>query len=77
MADLSRRLDFNVAGAFYVDDQCIHCGVCIDIAPTIFGSNEDEGYAYVKAQPASDDEERLTREAMESCPVESIGDDGQ
>jgi ferredoxin len=40
-------------------------------------ANEDEGYSYVFKQPEDDDEEEQCREAMESCPVEAIGDDGE
>ncbi len=76
MAEKSRRLDYNVAGAYYVDDQCINCGVCMEIAPDIFKSNDDEGFAYVAAQPTDAGSTDLARDALESCPVESIGDDG-
>jgi ferredoxin len=76
MAEKSRRLDYNVAGAYYVDDQCINCGVCMEIAPDIFKSNDDEGFAYVAAQPKDAEATDMARDALESCPVESIGDDG-
>ncbi len=76
MAEKSRRLDYNVAGAYYVDDQCINCGVCMEIAPDIFKSNDDEGFAYVAAQPTDAASTDLARDSLESCPVESIGDDG-
>lgn len=76
MAEKSRRLDYNVAGAYYVDDQCINCGVCMEIAPEIFKSNDDEGFAFVAKQPVTDEDMDLARDSLESCPVESIGDDG-
>ncbi len=77
MADRSRRLDFNVPGAFYVDDQCINCGVCMEIAASVFAANDDQGYAYVAHQPEAEADEESAREALESCPVEAIGDDGE
>ena len=33
MADLKSRLPYNVPGPFYVTDQCIDCGLCIDACP--------------------------------------------
>jgi ferredoxin len=39
--------------------------------------NEDEGHAYLSKQPANPQEEDQCREAMEGCPVEAIGSDGQ
>lgn len=76
MADKDAKVAENVSGSFYVDDNCIDCGVCIETAPNSFAQNEDEGYAYVSKQPAGDDELEACREAMEECPVEAIGDDG-
>ncbi len=76
MADKANSHPDNVAGQYYVDDQCIDCDVCRQTAPDNFGHNEDEGYAFVNKQPESPDETELMKEAMESCPVEAIGDDG-
>ena len=76
MAEADNRLPDNVPGPFYVDDQCIDCGVCGETAPDNFGQNEDEGYAFVQKQPEDDEEKASCREAMEECPVEAIGDDG-
>ena len=75
MADPSDKLEDNVAGSWYVDSSCIDCDVCRTTAPNNFEANEDEGYSYVSKQP-EDDEVELCEEAMESCPVEAIGDDG-
>ena len=41
-----------------------------------FRADEDEGYSHLFKQPENDEEEALCRDAMESCPVEAIGDDG-
>ncbi len=76
MADIKSRLPENVAGEFYVDSQCIDCDVCRVTAPTNFQRNEDKGYSYVFRQPESAEENAQCQEAMDSCPVEAIGNDG-
>lgn len=76
MADKSNKLPDNVPGKFYVDDECIDCDLCRETAPDYFSRNEDEGYSYVSKQPDSDDAIDQCMEALEACPVEAIGDDG-
>ena len=76
MADATDKVADNVPGKYYVDSGCIDCDVCRETAPDNFAANEDEGYSYVFKQPQSKDEEKQCREAMDSCPVEAIGDDG-
>ena len=77
MADIEERLEDNVPGKYYVDSNCIDCDVCRETAPDNFAANEDEGYSFVSKQPENDEEEALVQEAIESCPVEAIGDDGE
>ena len=77
MAVFANRYADNVPGKFYVDDQCIDCDLCRETAPNNFTRNEDGGYSYVYKQPGSPDEEALCKEAMEGCPVEAIGNDGE
>ena len=76
MAELEDKYPDNVAGKFYVDEQCIDCDLCRETAPENFIRNEDEGYSFVYKQPENSEEEALCREALEGCPVEAIGDDG-
>lgn len=76
MADKENAYPDNAPGKYYVDDSCIDCDVCRQTAPDNFVQNEEGGYSYVAKQPDSEDEEDLCREAMEACPVEAIGDDG-
>ncbi len=76
MADKEAKQAENIAGKFYVDDQCIDCDVCRETAPKNFKRQEDNGYSFVYKQPENPDEEAQCKEAMESCPVEAIGDDG-
>lgn len=77
MADKNDKVETNVPGKFFVDHQCIDCNLCRDTAPSNFKQNEAEGFSYVYKQPESPDEEAQCREALESCPVEAIGDDGE
>jgi len=76
MADAANKYPENVPGKFYVDDQCIDCDLCRETAPANFKRNDDGGHSYVYKQPETPDEEGLCKEAMEGCPVEAIGNDG-
>ena len=77
MADPTRRYTNNVPGKFYVDEECIDCSLCSEIAPDNFTIHLEEGHDYVYKQPANEREESLCLEAMDSCPVAAIGADGQ
>ena len=77
MADRENKLPENAAGRFYVDDQCIDCDACRETAPDFCTRNDDRGYSYVHTQPTSDEDADLCREALEGCPVEAIGEDGE
>jgi ferredoxin len=77
MADKEDRNKENVSGKFYVDSQCIDCDLCRETAPKNFTRSDDEGYSYVYKQPETSEEEEQCREAMEGCPVEAIGEDGE
>src|SRR5207302_10585481 len=76
MADIANIYPESVTGKYYVDDQCIDCGLCRETAPANFTRNDDGGHSYVYKQPESEEEEALCKEAMEGCPVEAIGNDG-
>ncbi|MDR2396619.1 MAG: ferredoxin [Puniceicoccales bacterium] len=76
MAVKDKRIPENVPGKFYVDDQCIDCDLCRDMAPNFFGRLDDKGCSFVKKQPSNAQEEDLCMEALESCPVDAIGNDG-
>ena len=74
MADPKKKHPMNVEGPYYVDSECIDCGLCLDVAPASFRS--DGRASYVAKQPEGEAEEGACRQAMEDCPVEAIGDDG-
>lgn len=76
MADKNDKFPENTPGKYYVDRSCIACDACCIAAPQHFKMNEDDGHAYLILQPSSPSEEDLCKEAMEGCPVESIGSDG-
>lgn len=77
MADPTDKVEGSVPGKYYVDSSCIDCDVCRTTAPENFEANEDEGFSFVNKQPENDDELAQVEEAVESCPVEAIGDDGE
>ncbi len=77
MANKSGKTPENVAGKYYVDDQCIACGVCEGTAPDNFKMSDDGSHVYVSKQPAGADEEAKVKDSMGSCPTNSIGDDGE
>ncbi len=77
MANKNAKVSENVPGKYYVDDQCIACGVCEGTAPENFKMNADGTHAYVAKQPENDVEEGQVKDAMSSCPSNSIGDDGE
>jgi len=77
MADLENSYEQNIKGAYYVDDQCIDCDLCRETAPANFTRDDDDGHSYVFKQPENDEERSLCEEALEGCPVEAIGSDGE
>ena len=76
MADRDNKHKENVQGTFYVDDQCIDCDLCRETAPANFTRQNDGGYSYVFKQPETPEERAQCEEAMQGCPVEAIGQDG-
>jgi len=71
VANRERSLPNNVPGRFFVDDSCINCDNCRDVAPTVFG--EAALRAFVAKQPDSSEEEELAELALVQCPKGSIG----
>lgn len=77
MADKSKKFPDNVPGRFYVDKECIACDACVLAAPDHFKMHDEDGHAFVSKQPANETEESMCKEAMEGCPVEAIGNNGE
>lgn len=77
MADKTNKFPENTPGRYYVDKECIACDACVLAAPDHFRMHEEDGHAFVGKQPDGEEEESQCREAMEACPVEAIGNDGE
>lgn len=75
MADKERKVTENVDGPFYVDESCIQCGNCADVAPENFTQGEE--FYYVYKQPEDDEELENCQQALEECPVDAIGGNGE
>ena len=76
MADKSQQWKDNKPGKMFVDQSCIACDACVLTAPKNFSMHEEDGHAFVSKQPETPEEIELCKEAMEGCPVEAIGNDG-
>jgi glyoxylase-like metal-dependent hydrolase (beta-lactamase superfamily II)/ferredoxin len=72
MADLNLRLPENAPGELFVDDTCIDCDTCRELAPHTFGSLRN-GQSFVREQPKDDTEWADALRALVSCPTASIG----
>src|SRR6185295_2215257 len=62
----------NVPGDLFVDETCIECDTCRELAPDVFGSLES-GQSFVQRQPSDDATWRRALHAVVSCPTASIG----
>jgi glyoxylase-like metal-dependent hydrolase (beta-lactamase superfamily II)/ferredoxin len=71
MAQIGRRLTQNVEGDFYVDDSCIDCDACRQIAPETFRDHGDQ--SSVGHQPGTPEETHRALMALVACPTASIG----
>ncbi len=71
MALVELRLAGNVAGNFYVDNTCIDCDLCRQIAPEVFTQAGDQSAVYRQPQMPAD--EMAALKALVTCPTASIG----
>jgi glyoxylase-like metal-dependent hydrolase (beta-lactamase superfamily II)/ferredoxin len=71
MAAVSKRLEANVEGDFFVDSTCIDCEACRWIAPSSF--DYLDGMSRVFHQPATAEERQRALMAQIACPTASIG----
>lgn len=76
MADRQLKNPENVPGKYCVDNTCIDCDLCRNLAPRTFRRHDDGGYSMVFQQPETPEEIAEAEEARASCPTESIGNDG-
>jgi glyoxylase-like metal-dependent hydrolase (beta-lactamase superfamily II)/ferredoxin len=71
MASARLRRAENAAGDFFVDDTCIDCDLCRQIAPDTFSRAGDQ--SAVHAQPGTPEAEWRALKALVTCPTASIG----
>src|SRR5471032_2588018 len=72
MADLNLKLPENAPGELFVDETCIDCDTCRELAPQTFGSLNN-GQSFVRRQPGSESAWLHALQALVSCPTASIG----
>ena len=77
MANKNDKNPGNVPGAWFVDSSCIDCDLCRETAAGIFVRNDEEGMSVVVRQPLTPEEIALAQRALDGCPTESIGNDGE
>ena len=53
-----------------VTEDCIACGLCVDICPEVFEMGEQ--YAEVKVSSILKENEEAARQAADECPVSAI-----
>lgn len=71
MADIRKKLDGNIDGLFFVDDTCIDCDTCRQLAPEVF--TDDGNYSIVFRQPEGERDIRNATQSLLACPTGSIG----
>ncbi len=71
MANPKRAYSENAPGNFFVDDTCIDCDLCRQIAPSVFKEEEDHSLVY--SQPGTITESHRAAMALVACPTGSIG----
>ena len=71
MANPQHAYPENVAGNFFVDDTCIDCDLCRQVAPSVFKEYAD--HSIVGHQPESSEEAFRAAMALVTCPTASIG----
>ena len=71
MATPQRSYSSNAPGTFFVDDTCIDCDLCRQIAPSVY--SEESDHSIVHHQPQGDTETHRAAMALVACPTGSIG----
>ncbi len=70
-------MNTDVSEKYFVNDTCIGCAICSEIAPDNFCFDHEQGCDFVCKQPGTETEERLCVEAMDICPVNAIESAGE
>ncbi|MDR3322221.1 MAG: ferredoxin [Synergistaceae bacterium] len=53
-------------------EQCIGCGVCVQVCPDVFNLDEEEGKGVIADISRANDEQKLVKEAIDCCPIGCI-----
>jgi ferredoxin len=67
-----RKENIGVSGEFSVNDDCIGCVICAEIAPDNFRFDHEQGCVAIGKQPDTDTETCLCAEAKDICPTNAI-----
>jgi ferredoxin len=73
MANVRRRLAINAPGTLFVDDSCIECDTCRQIAPQVFERSAREERSFVARQPPDEAARLAAGKALVACPTSSNG----
>lgn len=68
---MSKRLETNVEGCFFVNSACIGCTICWQLAPNVFA--EVNRLSAVIHQPELSEDKRKAFQALLACPTAAIG----
>ena len=71
MANYRQKLSGNIDGDYFVDNRCINCDNCRELAPEVF--REQDSFSIVYQQPMGMEARERTIRAVISCPTRSIG----
>ena len=71
LAERAKSVVENVPGDFFVDETCIDCDACRQLASHVFA--DAGGHSYVSHQPATSEQRRAAFRALVACPTASIG----
>jgi ferredoxin len=74
---LSRNNKTGDSGVYFVNDDCIGCSICSEIATHNFRFNHELGCGYVAKQPDTEKEKSLCVEVKDICPVSAIEISGE
>ncbi len=72
MARLDLRHPDNAIGEWYVDERCIDCGSCRELAPDLFGLTREQSIVTRQPSTAPTDVTDVWL-AAQACPTQSIG----
>lgn len=76
MEERNKKYPMNVKGPYYIDDGCVGCGTCCNLAPELITMGEGAVQSHVFKQPVGEEEIGHAEEALRFCPVKAICNDG-